>query len=490
MKLKIFIGGLLLVVLNSCSKDFLTITPQTSVVAASFFLTEEDYRQAVTGTYRPLHGLFNDAYVMGEMRSDNTHYVFKSNDRGGQNVQRENISGFTDISTNGYTRSKYVNCYSGIAKANAVLVRIDAAPLADAVKKNLKGQAEFLRAFYYFELVQYFGDVPLHLTEVTEASQTSLARSPKADVYKQIIADATDAAALLPITQNPKGQATKGAAKTLLAYVYMTLKQYPEAEAALKEVVNMGYSLLPDYAAVFDPSNKNHAESIFEVQYLQGTFGLSSNFAYQFAPAVTDTKNITGITGNNQGFGGWNIPSNDLIASYEAGDKRKAISIADGYNDANGVFVAQPYVKKYTHPHTTFNNTNNNWPVYRFADVLLLLAECLTEQNKPADALPFLNAVRKRAGLGDITTTNQVALRDIIAKERRVELAFENKRWLDLVRTGKAIEVMTSYGSKMKQQYPYLGAETYNVTANRFIFPVPFDELAINKLLTQNPGYQ
>lgn len=490
MKRSIYIAASCFMVLGSCSKEFLEITPQTSVVAASFFKTEEDYKQAVTGIYRPLHGLFNDAYVMGEMRSDNTHYIFKSNDRGGQNVQKENISAFTDISTNMYTRNKYVSCYSGIAKANAVLVRIDDAPISDAVKKNLKGQAEFLRAFYYFELVQYFGDVPLHLTEVTEASQTALPRSPKADVYKQIIADATDAAALLPTTQTPKGQATKGAAKTLLGYVYMTLKQYPEAEAALKEVTTLGYSLLPDYASIYDPANKNHPESIFEVQYLQGTFGLSSNFAYQFAPAVADTKPITGITGNNQGFGGWNIPSGDLIAAYEPNDKRKAASIAEGYTDASGTLVAQPYIKKYLHTHSVFNNTNDNWPVYRYADVLLLLAECLNEQNKPADALPYLNLVRKRANLTDINATNQAALRDIIAKERRVELAFENKRWLDLVRTGKAIEVMNAYGAKMKQQYSYFGSETYNVVPNKLIFPIPFDELAINKLLTQNPGYQ
>lgn len=489
MKRKLYFAGISLLAFVSCSKDFLTVTPQTSVVAASFFQTEEDYRQAVTAAYRPLQGLYNDAYVMGEMRSDNTHYIYKTNDRGGQNVQRENISAFTDNSSNTYTRSKYVNCYSGIARANAVLVRIDAASIPDAVKQNLKGQAKFLRAFYYFELVQYYGGVPLHLTEVTQVAQASLPRSSADDVYKQVIADATEAAALLPVTQNPKGQVTKGSAKTLLGYVYMTLKQYSQAETVLKEVTTLGYSLLPDYASIFDPANKNNAESIFEVQYLQGTFGLQSNFAYLFAPAVTDTKNITGISGNNQSFGGWNIPSADLIAAYEPGDKRKAASIADTYIDPSGNVVAQPFVKKYLHAHTVFNNTNNNWPVYRYADVLLLLAECLNEQAKSAEALPYLNLVRSRAGLPNITTTVQATLRDVIAKERRIELAFENHRWLDLVRTGKAIEVMTAYGTKMKQQFSYLGPETYNVTAQRFIFPIPFDEIAINKSLTQNPGY-
>lgn len=489
MRLKIFIAALILATLGSCSKNFLEITPQTSVVAASFFVTEDDYRQAVTGSYRPLQALYNDAYVMGEMRSDNTHYVYKANDRGGQNVGKENISAFTDVSTNTYTRSKYVNCYSGIAKANAVLSRIDEAPIDEVVKKNLKGQAEFLRAFYYFELVQYFGDVPLHLTEVNDAAGTKLPRSPRADVYKQIIADATDAATLLPAVQTLKGQATKGAAKTLLGYVYITLKQYPQAEAVLKEVTALGYSLLADYASLFNPANKNHAESIFEVQYLEGTFGLSSNFAYQFAPAVSDTKPITGVAGNNQNFGGWNIPSNDLIASYEPGDKRKAASISDGYTNSAGTFIPQPFVKKYLHPHAVFNNTNNNWPVYRYADVLLLLAEALNEQNKTSEALPYLNQVRRRANVPDVTTTTQTALRTIIAHERRVELAFENHRWLDLVRTDKAIDVMTAYGANLKLQYSYLGADTYKVTRDKYVFPIPFDELAINSLLTQNPGY-
>lgn len=489
MKRILFIAGLGLLILSSCSKDFLDIKPQTSVVAASFFVTEDDYRQAVTGIYRPLEALYSDAYVMGEMRSDNTHYIYKSNDRGGQNVDKESISAFIDNSTNMYTRNKYVTCYSGIAKANAVLVRIDAAAINDDVKKNLKGQAEFLRAFYYFELVQYFGAVPLHLTEVTEVSQTALPRSPAADVYNQIIADATDAATLLPAVQAIKGQVTKGSAKTMLGYVYMTLKQYTDAEAALKEVTTLGYSLLPDYAAVFDPANKNNAESIFEVQYLQGTFGTASNFAYQFAPALEHTTPVTGIDGNNQSFGGWNIPSNDLIAAYEPGDKRKAASIADGYTDASGTFVAQPYIKKYLHPHASFNNTDDDWPVYRYADVLLLLAQCLNEENKSGEALPYLNLVRERAGLPDTSVTDQATLRDIIAHERRIELAFENHRWLDLVRTGKAIEVMTAYGAKLKQQYSYIPAESYNVTPEKYIFPIPFDELAINKLLTQNPGY-
>lgn len=490
MKLtQIFTAGLVLVLASSCSQSFLELTPQTGVSVANFFMTEDDFTKAVTGTYRPLQGLYGDAYVMGEMRSDNTYYLLNTSNRGGQIVEKENIATFTDAATNRYPYNKYINCYSGIAKANAVLQRIDAASISAAAKSNLKGQAEFLRAFYYFELVQYFGGIPLHLTEATTVAETALPRSSAADVYKQIIADATDAATLLPKTQPMKGQVTQGSAKMLLGYVYMTLKQYADAEKALKDITTLGYSLLPDYASVFDPANKNHAESIFEVQYLQGTQGVQSNFAYQFAPGVTDTKNITGVSGNSQNLGDWNIPTDDLLAAYEPGDKRKAASVADSYLNPAGARVMQPFVIKYLHPHAQFANTNDNWPVYRYADALLLLAECLNEQNKSAEAVPYVNQVRARAGLAATTATTQAALRDAIAKERRIELAFENHRWLDLVRTGRAIPVLTAFGARQKQIRPYLTADTYNVTENRLIFPIPQDELLINKQLTQNPGY-
>lgn len=489
MKIKLLMAGLVLLGAGSCQNGFLELTPKTSVTEADFFQSEDDFTKAVTGIYRPLQGLYNDAYVMGEMRSDNTYYLFNSSNRGGQITDKENINTFTDVATNSYVYNKYINNYSGIAKANAVLVRIDAATISSDVKSNLKGQAKFLRAFYYLDLVQYFGGVPLQLKEVRTVAEANLPRSSAADVYKQILADATDAASLLPKTQSVKGKVTQGSAKMLLGYYYMIQKQYAEAEKVLKDVTALGYSLLPDYASIFDPANKNNAESIFEVQYLQGTQGVQSNFAYQFAPGVTDTKNITGQTGNSQNLGDWNIPTSDLLAAYESGDARKAASIADSYINPAGEVVAQPFVKKYLHPHAQFNNTNDNWPVYRYADALLLLAESLNEQNKSAEAIVLLNQVRNRAKLSATTASSQADLRTAIAKERRIELAFENHRWLDLVRTGQAIPVMTAYGAKQKAIRPYLTGNVYNVTQDRLIFPIPQNELLINLSLEQNPGY-
>ncbi len=489
MKIKNYILGTIVLWATACSSDFLDEAPKTSISSATFYQTESDYKQAVSGAYATLRSLYGDAYVMGEMRSDNTDYNYKTNDRGGQNIEKEDIAGFIDISANQYSNRKYYACYRGISRCNAILDRIDDSAISATAKQTYGGEAKFLRAFYYFELVQYFGDVPLYIEEVTSESGAALPRSPKADVYVQITKDATEAAAQLPVTQTEKGRVTQGSAKTLLGYVYMTLKDYANAETALKSVTTLGYDLMPDYADLFKTANKNSIESIFEVQYLQGNQGLQNNFTYQFIPALVNTNVITGLTGNNQSIGGWNVPTDDLLAAYETGDKRKDGSISMGYTDAEGQFVSSPFINKYLNPHSIFNNCNDDWIVYRYADVLLLLAECLNEEAKPADALLYLNKVRARAGLADVTTTVQTTLRDVIAKERRVELAFENHRWLDLVRTGEAIEVMTAFGVKMKQKYSYLLSRTYNVTADKLIFPIPFDERLLNPELTQNNGY-
>jgi len=490
IKTNIAILSAFLLFLSSCSEDFLDCQPITFVSSDQFYATEDNFTQALNGAYSSLRGIFDSGYIMGEMRSDNTHYNYKENDRGLQNVDKEDIDGFVDDPTNRYTSTKYVACYKGISRVNVILDRIKAANFGDDAKNEIIGEAKFLRAFYYFELVQYFGGVPLHLNEVTKQSEAYLPRSTVDEVYAQIIEDAKDAVSKLPLIQATKGRVTKGSANTLLGYVYMTLKDYSTAETYLKSVVSSGtYELLPNYADIFSTSNKNNKESIFEVQYMQGTQGINSSWTYQFIPALSNTAVITGVVGNNGIIGGWNTPTNDLINSYETGDLRKDASIAFGYTDASGIFIASPFVKKYNHAHTIYNNTDDDWMVYRYADVLLLLAECLNDQSKSAEALPYLNQVRNRAGLGNVTVTDKSQLDEIIAHERRVELAFENHRWLDLVRTGKAIEVMNAAGDVMKQEHSYLLARTYQVNEDKFIFPIPQTELTLNSLLEQNPGY-
>jgi hypothetical protein len=196
---------------------------------------------------------------------------------------------------------------------------------------------------------------------------------------------------------------------------------------------------------------------------------------------------ITGIAGEQATTAeSYNVPSPDIIAAYEAGDKRKDASIAYA-TGANG--VSYPYIKKYLHPHTLPGASNDNWPVYRYAEVLLMLAEALNEQNKSDEALTFINQVRTRAGLANSSASGQSAVRDAIANERRVELAFENKRWLDLVRTGKATSVITAYGAKIKakpQEYYFLTGYApvpAAFTTINLLFPYPTSEVALNPLL-------
>lgn len=493
---------------TACKKDFIDLTPADQYSSATFFQTEAQLRQAVTAAYVPLRDVMTSDFLLAEMRSDNTHYE-RSPTRGTQFESRDNIADFVNDASNSYVYDVYTALYKGISRANIVIGRIASANIAQAARNDIEGQARFLRAWNYFKLVRYFGGVPLYLTEVTNAGEAFLPRSSADEVYNQIIADAQEAMNKLaaPSVFPQSGQATKGAAAMLLADVYMTQKKWAEAEALLQTLPGMGYQLLADYASVFSTSNKNSRESIFEVQYLMGTQGgQQSNFIYLFLPRTRNSNLITGVATNNTSLGGYNTPTQDLINSYEAADKRKdaSIGIAEGAYDASGFLtvsakksiigyvpaagkVGVPYDKKVLNPHTDVNNTNDNWPVYRYADALLLLAEAQNEQGKSPFAA--LNAVRTRAGLGAVTAGSQAVLRDTIAHERRVELAFENHRWHDLVRTGKAIEVMTAFGAKQKQLYSYLRPDAYTVTQNKFLYPIPKFEIEINPQITQNPGY-
>jgi hypothetical protein len=178
-----------------------------------------------------------------------------------------------------------------------------------------------------------------------------------------------------------------------------------------------------------------------------------------------------------------------MIASYETGDKRKGVSMGDGYKDEDSNFVSIPYVKKYNHGFTDVGRTNDNFPVLRYADVMLMIAECLNEQAFAAggEAFTLLNEVRARAGLGPKTGVgSQDAFRDAIFQERKIELAFENHRWYDLVRSGKAVEVMNAHGVKQKALSTLIPANGYQVTANRLLLPIPQTDVNLDNL-TQNP---
>lgn len=519
MKKNIIYSLLILVLSLASCKDFLEENDPNRINLGNYFQSENDFNLAVNAAYAQLRGVYNSysSWVMGEMRSDNTHYEYKGGDAAVLTAHRLAVADFTDDKFNTVTDDKWIAAYNTISAANTIIDHIDDITLSDESRDRILGEAKFIRALSYFELVRYYGGVPIYPKAPLSRAETYIPKSSVQEVYDFIIADATDAAAKLKAPTFPQtGRATKGSALTLLGDVYVTLKKYDLAETALKQVTLMGYDLWANYADAFQLANKNGKESVFEIQFNTALAAPQANSAasiYNFIPRMANTSVVTGINANNTTTqGGYNTPTQDLINSYEAGDKRLEASIAyaEGTYNASDDFTATavrpspgyvapagkvgvPFPKKFLHAHPIGLQSNDNWPIYRYSEVLLLLAESLNGQSgKSAQSLPYLNKVRERAfgaGLGIITTTDPIALKTIILHERRVELAFENKRWLDLVRTGNAITVMNAFGAAQKLKYTYLLPGSYNVTQDRLLFPIPNSEVLLNEKLKQNHGY-
>lgn len=521
MKKQILYILLLAVILVSCKK-FLVETPRTAQNSVDFFKNENDFNLAINGVYQAFRDIYGSktSWTMGEMRSDNTHYDYKPSDAALAVTQRNDVANFLNDQFSAQTSDKWNRAYVVISRANAILDQIDNVNFSQSSKDVIIGQAKFFRAISYFELVKYYGGVPIYVHVINNPKEIYVQRATVQEVYYQVIADANDAIQKLVAPGFPQtGSATKGSALTLLADVYVNQKRFADAEPLLKQVTAMGYQLQASYANVFNTTNKNSKESIFEVQY-NATLATpqASNFIYNFIPRMANSTGITGVNQNTiTDLGGFNTPTQNLINSYELGDSRldASIAIAEGTFNASNDFVpssnaaggavksivgyvpppgitGRPFARKFLHAHTLPNQTNDNWPVYRYAEVLLLLAESLNEQGKSGEALTYLKPVRDRAfgtGVSPVTTTDQALLRGIILHERRVELAFENKRWIDLVRTGNAVNVMKAYGTALKAQFSYLPANSYNVTDNSLLFPIPYPERELNALLEQNPGY-
>ncbi|MFO7657928.1 MAG: RagB/SusD family nutrient uptake outer membrane protein [Bacteroidales bacterium] len=497
-KIKIIIKFIVLVLfLNACSESFLDISSETDLTIDIYYKSQSDFELALNGAYEPLRLVYNKRgyFSAGESRSDNAYYDYNADNRG--QIDHEFVADFTNDATNGDPDDKFYDNYSVIARVNQILATIDNEDVefkAQDVKDNIKGQALFLRALSYFHLVQYFGSVPLHLKPARNLKETALPLSSVDAVYLQIIQDAKDAIPLLPLKADQGvGRATKGAAQTLLGNVYVVQKNWTDAVTILNEVVlSKQYKLITTgFADIFDPANKNNDESVFEVQFLGSDARTYSSFPYILMPAsmnVADVAAVTGVSKAESRNGEGIIPAPDLISAYDTSDLRLDATIGYAVSVPNGADTILPYAKKFMFPgtHPQHGRTNNNFPVYRYSEVLLLLAEALNESGSSALALPYLNEVRDRADLDDILTTDQSALREIILNERRLELAFEGKRWLDLVRTGKADVVMKAFGANVKadpQKYYFpqgispLPAAYTNIET---LFPIPASEEALN----------
>ncbi len=490
MKTTLFSLVLTACLFSSCSDISLDQVPITERSEVNFYKTNADFYNAVLGVY----GTFKNGGIIGqgsgsyqfmtELVSDDTD---SGQARGGIAAELYYFEDFNFSLASTTISTAWGGHYLGIARANSILDRLPAASIPQVSKDRFEGEAKFMRAWFYFNLVRFFGDVQLVTSEITSPyGANSLPRSPAADVYKQIIADLQVAETKLPATipTAEAGRASSWAAKTLLGKVYLTQKQFDAAATKLKEVIDgNAYSLLPKYADVF-PATTSYAankEYILAVQYKSGLLGqgtepgqtgqgsdMWSNWA-----AVNSGVALLGAGGGIGG--GFNRPTVDMVAAYEAGDLRKDASVATSYKATNGTTVNERYVVKFRQQGALNGDSDVDFPILRYADVLLMYGEALNELGRTTDGLTYLNQVRKRAGLADKTGLSQADFRLAIEQERRVEFAFEGHRWFDLVRTGRFVPVMQ--------------AKAYKVQPFHSLYLIPQREMDLNKTLTQNPGY-
>jgi hypothetical protein len=376
--------------------------------------------------------------------------------------------------------------YDGIGKCNAVIHYSTDKEYEN--RARYMAEAKFLRALYYFHLVRYFGDVPLVTKKVGTVNEAfeGNKRTSADQVYEQIISDLNDAKGNLPqsYTGSDQGRATEGAARTLLAKVLMWRGQYGDAATELEAVMNSGqYALLDDYASVFDYNNENNEEMVFSIQYIEGTYNLGSVFSYRFLPWNSENRYLPHA--QYLARTGMQIPTEDLMESFEEGDLRKGMIDTSFVDQTTGTYHDSivPFTRKFMHPgHAQRAITGANFPAFRYPHVLLMLAECYVREGG-GDPLPLVNDVRERAGLDPLSS---VTMDDII-HERRVEFHCEADRWDVLVRTGRAKDVMAAHG-EWERQRPNIRDQAYQNI--KLLFPIPSGVLELDPSMQQNPEYQ
>jgi len=470
--------------LYTCS-DFVEFDPAETyeIDANAYFQSESDYQSALIGCYDPLQWLYLNVMI-GDIATNNSNC-------GGESatdvVGLQQIDDFTHNPNNDNLMSIWRWLYEGVNRVNYMEENKNKVDFDN--KPQVYGQAYFLRAYYYFELVKFFGDVPLFTDRrLTAADTGTLQRVSKEEVYAQIETDLLEAINTLPNTQSQPGRVTKYAAQALLGKVYLYQDKFPEAATMLQNVIGV-YSLVSDFNSIFLKSGENGQESVFEVQYSnesewydwgcptcsEGNFGIIHNGPRAFSGPEYAT--------------GWsfNVPTADLFDEYEDGDTRRDATILDivAFADETGASYAEGY------EHTGYYNKKyipragesgaqielnylNNYRAIRYSDVLLMAAEANARGNISENlARLYLNEVRQRAfgdSDHDITTSGQ-ALVQAIWNERNLELAMEGHRFFDLVRTGQASTMIDGF-----------------VSGKHEVFPIPQQEIDISGL-SQNPQY-
>lgn len=492
MKTKITISLLIvasLVITTGC-EDFLQKDPQGELTQEAFPVTASDALLATNAVYVTVRTwtYHSGGYPILDIMSDDAHKGSNPND---QLPTVGPYETFTHTTTQDGLDRWWSALYEGIKRANVVIEKVPSINMNEQLRNRYIAEASFLRGLFYFDLVRAFGGVP-KVTSTTPATKTP--RSTDAEIYELIISDLEFAAQHLPekslYAPDDAGRATKGAAKSLLARVYLFMGDYKNVEKyALEVIASDEYDLEDDFADANGKNGEHGIESVFEI----GAMEVEGAGGNQYA-------NTQGVRGSpNRGWG-FNRPSLDLRYSFEEGDPRLDATIIDLGETLDGIFIigdgttpdvvvvngivteVECYNQKVWYPGTnTITQWGHNRRLIRYADVLLMAAEALNENDKPGDALPLLNEVRERARGGngsilpDVTVTEKNALRNAILEERRHELALEGHRFWDLVRTGRAAIVLGPLGFQ---------------TGKHELLPIPQNEIDISQgSLQQNPNW-
>lgn len=479
MKTQISLCLSLLVIITSCS-DFLTLQPENQINDQSFYQTANDFEASIVGPYANLQDLHNSSFLyLAELNTDNTIVTLQS--PGTSELESDEVR-FT--SSNGYVGNMWNSSYIAISRCNNIITRLEKSTISDQKKNQFKGEAMFVRAYCYFNLVRFFGALPIVTNEFrspNEVTAYDMSRRPESEVYALIIDDLIKSSELLAgVSGIGKGRASVGAAKALLGKVYLTLKDYNNAVTVLKSVIDLNqYALVPNYKSLFTNNNDELPESIFEIKYLSGSVGEGNSFALQFVPALYGGMAL--FSGNQLG-GGRLSPTQDILNAYETGDLRKKNSVSDSIPLTNGTVYRMPYGLKFVDfTAKDVSDMDINFTALRYADVLLMYAEALNQTGKTTEAHTYINMVRGRAGLASLSNLTKDDFTLALEKERRVEFLYEGQRWFDLVRTGRAKTVLNKYFTDNKLSY---SVEDYEL-----LMPIPQRELDIDSKLKQNPGY-
>lgn len=490
----LFIAGLLAF---SCNLDKY---PFSEVAADDYVKGEESVNNLVIGMYNGLHSVMYYEWAVGEVRSDNAR--LRANNSTSQDSKLiEELDNNTISTTHSWVQSYWDACYSTINRANGVFPYLE---LVDDAQKRaqFEGEARFIRAYLYFNLVRLWGPV-FKVTRKTGSDEARyMQRSTVDEIYELIENDLNTVIEqeMLPVTMPAAdlGRADLKAAKALLAKVYMTHyrlgdSQYEAAKGLLEDVIaacgnpQSAAELVP-YDKIWAKDNEMNPEIIFAVRYKEGNLGIGSPFSTLFGPVNNGGNVVLGAPKQ------YNYPSDDLINLYDANDRRASVVYQAGYTDkVTGSYVSVRWCNKYMQNDMAAEyDAEIDWPVIRLADVMLLYAEIMNETAGVNDeSVLYLNMIRQRAGAAAYTPaelSSKYALREALRKERRMELALENQRWFDLQRWGIVSETINAY---YRTEAFY---SAYNYTVNPIqdwqgLLPVPQTVLDVNDRIAQNPGY-